>query len=462
MLNKTIPLIALLMILILLSGCQDNHGPNPKEPITLTLWHNYGGQMKETMDAMVDEFNETLGSEKGITINVTSISSSNALHEKLIMSANGDSGAPNLPDLSTANPKTAVVLAYKDLLLDFKEQFTQSELDSYVPRFIEEGTLETDHLYIFPTAKSTEVLFLNKTIFDRFASATGANYEDLQTFEGIQKTAALYYNWSDSQTPLIPNDGKSFYHADSLFNLTEIGCRQLGANFITEELPDYSSPAFQKVWDFFYPSAVKGHFAIFDGYASDLMKTGEIICSTGSTAGILFYDSVVTYPDNSIEDVQLMLMPYPTFHGGEKVAIQRGGGMIAIKSSDTKAYAQGLFLKWFTSPENNLRFVASTGYLPVTRDAFGKIMSREIENTENKNIQDLLRVAITMQGSYDFYISPLFDGIDKIQKEYETGIKEAAKLSRLEYQPLLKEMDPADAYQFLAEDRFVTFTKTER
>jgi multiple sugar transport system substrate-binding protein len=70
--------------------------------------------MKDSMDAMVDEFNQTVGSERGIIISVTSISSSNALHDKLVMIANGDAGAPEMPDIATTNPKTAVILAEKD------------------------------------------------------------------------------------------------------------------------------------------------------------------------------------------------------------------------------------------------------------------------------------------------------------------------------------------------------------
>lgn len=461
MFRKTVPLLVMLIILIFLTGCQKDHGLNPQDPITLTLWHNYGGQMKETMDSMVDEFNETLGRENGIIIYVTSISSSEALHDKLTIAANGDFGAPDLPDISTSNPKTAVLLSKKDLLLDFTEQFTEEELDTYVPRFIEEGMLGTDSLYIFPTAKSTEILFLNKTLFDRFAKDTGATYDDLRTFQGIKNTAALYYDWSDAQTPLIPNDGKSFYHTDSLFNLAQVGCKQMGSEFITGESIDYSSISFKRIWDFYYPSAVKGHFSIYDGYASDLMKTGEIICSTGSTAGILFYNPMVTYPDNTTEDIELMLLPYPTFQDGEKIAIQRGSGMIAIKSSEAKAHAQALFLKWFTRPENNLRFVASTGYLPVTREAYGKVMSREIENEENKNMRSLLRVAITMQGNYDFYIPPLFDGMDKLQKDYEVRMREAAELSRLEYKTLLDNMGPDAAYEKWSESIFNTFISGE-
>lgn len=152
---------ALVMIFILfLTGCGNTVHINADKPVTLTLWHNYGGQLKDTMDEMVDEFNETVGAEQGIIINVTSISGSAALHDKLTMAANGDPGAPTLPDITTAYPKTALILVEKDLLADLYQQFTHGELDAYVPAFIEEGRLEGQGLYVFPTAKSTEVLFV--------------------------------------------------------------------------------------------------------------------------------------------------------------------------------------------------------------------------------------------------------------------------------------------------------------
>jgi len=110
--------ILVLIFLPILAGCDNSAKINSKNPITLTLWHNYGGQLKETMDNMVDEFNDTVGKEKGIIINVTSISGSATLHEKLTMAANGDPGAPSLPDITTAYPKTALILAAKGVLAD--------------------------------------------------------------------------------------------------------------------------------------------------------------------------------------------------------------------------------------------------------------------------------------------------------------------------------------------------------
>ena len=49
------------------------------------------------MDEMIDKFNETVGAKEGIIISVTSISGSDTLHDKLIMAANGEPGAPPLP-----------------------------------------------------------------------------------------------------------------------------------------------------------------------------------------------------------------------------------------------------------------------------------------------------------------------------------------------------------------------------
>ena len=417
-----------------LGACNTSEPLNPKRPVTLTIWHNYGGQMKTSMDQMIDKFNETVGIEKGIILSVTSISGSATLHEKLIMAANGDPGAPELPDITTANPKTALLLAEKGILTDLGRYFSPDELSAYVTPFIQEGRLADDTLFVFPTAKSTEVLFVNKTLFNRFANETDISFEDLRTFEGIVKAAAKYYQWTDNQTPEILNDGKTFFMADSLFNMALIGYQQLEDDFLLHNQLNLTSPVFTRVWDAYFEPAVLGHFAIFDGYASDLAKTGDVICTLGSTAGILFFPPVVTYSTNTTEPVEYAILPYPLFEGGQKIALQRGGGMCVIKSTEEKEYAASVFLKWFTEPEQNLAFISSTGYLPVTQKAFKEIMNNGATYASDPNIQKLLEVTVEMQKEYDFYIPPIFNDYDKLQKEYETNLKAFALEWKKEYE----------------------------
>jgi multiple sugar transport system substrate-binding protein len=450
---------AICIILIMVStlaGCGGGEKIDPSNPVTLNLWHNYGGQLKETMDNMIDEFNESIGIEKGIIINVTSISGSATLHEKLTMAAHKDPGAPKLPDITTAYPKTALILANKGLLTDLNSQFSKEELSAYIPEFIEEGHINGESLYVFPTAKSTEVLFVNTTLFNRFARDTGAKIEDLQSFEGIARTACLYYEWTDGQTPDLAHDGKMFYMPDSLFNFSLIACKQLGTEMINDGNYYFSTPQYKRIWDFYHESAVLGRFAAFEGYATDLSKTGDIVCSTGSTAGLSFFSPTVTYADNTSEAIELAILPYPVFEGGKKVAIQRGAGMCVIKSTPEKEYAAAVFLKWFTSPENNLRFVSSTGYLPVTKEAFGEIMSQKIDKVSDERIKKLLQTARIMQQEYEFYIPPLFDGIDEMQKKYESQLGEVTVDSRtsLEHLP---DSDKNSAYQTLAPAAFDDF-----
>lgn len=459
--KKHLFLLAILLVITvpIWAGCGESVSLDPSHPVTLNIWHNYGGQLKDTMDAMVDEFNETTGAEKGIIINVTSISGSATLHEKLTMAANGDPGAPALPDITTAYPKTALLLAEKGLLVDLSDFFTPQEISAYIPEFIEECRIDGKGLYVFPTAKSTEVLFINTTIFNRFARDTGASLEDLGSFEGISKTAAMYYEWTDKQTPEMPHDGKTFFIPDSLFNYSLIGSQQLGMEFAKDGRLNIAAPEFQKVWDHYYRPAVLGHVAIFDGYATDLAKTGDIVCSIGSTAGVAFFSPTVTYADNTSEPAELAILPYPVFDGGRKIAIQRGAGMSVIKSTPEKAYAAAVFLKWFTSPENNLRFVSSTGYLPVTKEAFGEIMSKEIEQSSDNNIKKLLQTCQLMQKEYEFFIPPLFEGIDQLQNQYESQLRDTASSSRKYYLDAVENTDPESAYEIVAGTAFQDFVK---
>ncbi|MFA5524070.1 MAG: extracellular solute-binding protein [Tissierellales bacterium] len=433
-------------IMIIIIGCNNSIKVNSKNPITLNLWHNYGGQLRDTMDNMIDEFNETIGSENGIVINITSISGSSTLHEKLVMAANDDPGAPTLPDITSAYPKTALVLAKKGLLANLNQQFTTDELSKYIPEFLQEGQLHDDGLYVFPTAKSTEVLFVNTILFNKFASNTGVKLEDLQTIEGIIELANLYYVWTDEKTPHIENDGKMFFMADSLFNYSLLGCKQLGGDFIINNSINLHTAQYNKVWKNYFNPAALGQVAIFDGYATDLAKTGDIVCSTGSTAGISFYPTTVTYADNTTEPIELTILPYPVFEGGSKTAIQRGAGMSVIKSSKEKEHAAGIFLKWFTKPENNIRFISSTGYLPVSKEAFGELMSREIDSVSDENIKKLLIASKIMQKEYTFYIPPLFDGVDELQKQYENKLRETALEGRQAYTELLNSMDSEMSY----------------
>ena len=442
--SSAVVLILLLSIVLLsAAGCKQSL-LDPKEPVTLAMWHNYGGQMKNLMDEMIDEFNSSIGAEQGIIISVTAISGSSELHDMLTAAAEEVPGAMPLPDITTSYPKTAVILKQHDKLVDLSEHFSKSKLDEYVPAFVDEGRLDDEGLYVFPIAKSTEVLFVNQTLFDRFAAENNIGYEDMATFEGIAAASMTYLRWTDRQTPDVPGDGKAFFMADSLFNQALVGSKQLNENFLlvgegnsdeTSAQLNISSPSYSRIWGINFIPAVCGGIAVFDGYSSDLFKTGDLVCAVGSTAGVLFYPEVVTYPDNTKEDASYAILPYPTYVNGKKAALQRGGGMCVIKSEAAREYASSIFLEWFTRPEQNLRFTLSSGYLPVTKEAFGSLQACVSSDTaassgnqdvsviiEDERIRQQLKTILQMYEEYEFFYTPHASNGEVLQRSYEEQI----------------------------------------
>ena len=422
--KKIISLILCLILLLnILSGCSDSSPLNPKEPVTLTMWHNYGGDMQETMDVLIDQFNSTVGKEQGIVINVTAISSSSELNESLDMIANGDPGAPTMPDIFTGYPKVAIQFQEKGLIANLDNYFTKDELENYVDSFVE-GRLSDGGLYVFPISKSTEVLYINQTLFDRFSAETGADIQQLSTFEGIANLSQQYYKWSG---------GKQFYAADSWFNFAEVGMAQLGSSIFDNESLSFENENFKHIFNTIYEPAVKGGVAIYDGYSSDMSKTGDLVCSTGSSAGILFYGDTITYKDGTIENVEYNILPYPVFENGTKTALQRGGGLMVAKTNEQKEYAAYVFIKWLTSSEQNMKFIEKTGYLPVTKQAFEKDMKEHLDTLEDVRIKKMLTSVLSMYESYSFFTAPNYSNFDADSDNYETNFKALLTDERSKY-----------------------------
>jgi len=443
-------LLCLCLVMGVLAGCASKKPLDPKKPVTITFWHTYGQQMNTSIGALTDEFNDTIGKERGTTVQINYIADASEVNERLMQTAHGDPGAPEFPDIAVIYPSIAIALAQMGFLTDLSTYFNTDELSKYVPEFLEEGRLGGGTLYLLPIAKSTEVLYVNATLFDRFAADTGVSYYQLVTFEGLCEAAELYYEWSD---------GKSFFYSESLFNTAMVGFEQLGDDFLAGSKLNLTSPTFHRIWDAYYPPAVTGGNAIFDNYSNYLMASGEIVCCTSTTASVTFFPETVIFLDNTQEDLELTVLPYPVFEGGRKVALQRGGGLCVFKSDEKKEYAAAVFLKWLTEPEQNLRFTTRTGYLPVTTAAFGGAMDKELENVTEENVRKLFDTVGGMQGEYRFFVPPVFDGLDEMQREYNRSLRRVADTSREEFLALLGSQGSQAAYETVSRgvfDRFIS------
>lgn len=427
--NRNI-IIFLIAVLLFCTGCS-NTVTKEEVPTTITVWHVYGGQTDSPLNDLIDQFNQTVGKQKQINVQVTSVSNTNTIHELVLAAANEEPGAPELPDLFISYPKTVLALPDDSILVDYKDYFSEEELSGFIPAFIEEGTID-DHLVIFPVAKSTEIMFINQTIFDRFSQETGISMEDLDTWEGLYKAAETYAEWTDAQTPDIPGDAKAMFVHDYYFNYFQVGVESLGEDFFQGDKLAFG-PVFQTVWEPLAQAAFKGGVWLKGGYATESIRTGESIVSVASSASILYYSDVVTYSDNTSEDITIVSRPCPVFENGEKLVMQRGAGFCTVRSTPEREQAAVTFLKWLTEPEHNVEFVTRTGYMPVTRSAFENELPKAIEELESAKYVSLYQAYLDTQKNYEFYVPPQLQSYLSLETTLEDNVRAQFALGRQDY-----------------------------
>ena len=417
-------------VLLFCAGCSDTT-KKEEMPTTITVWHVYGGQADSPLNDLIDQFNQTVGKEQQINVQVTSVSNTNTIHELVLSSANGEPGASELPDLFISYPKTVMALPDNSILVDYLDYFSEEELSAFLPAFLEEGTVD-NRLVILPVAKSTEIMFINKTIFDRFSQATGVTLEDLDTWEGLFQAAEIYANWTDAQTPDIPGDAKSMFVHDYYFNYFQVGAESLGETFFQGDELAFG-PAFRTAWEPLARAAIQGGVWLQGGYATASLRTGDSIVSVASSASILYYSDVVTYPDNTSEDITIISRPCPVFENGEKLVMQRGAGFCTVRSTPERERAAVTFLKWLTEPEHNVEFVTRTGYMPVTQTAFENELPKAIEGLESPKYASLYQAYLDTQANYKFYVPPQLETYLSLETALEDHVRAQLALGRQDY-----------------------------
>ncbi len=374
-------LLILAVSLCCFSGCKKSELDKNK-PVTLTMWHVYGEQADSPMNRLIDEFNETVGMEKGIIINVTAMSNASKIGEKLLDAQKKIPGSAEMPDLFFAHKSNALELG-TDNLLDWNEYFSEKELSSYVPEFLEDGTAD-GRLAVFPVSKSTHLLFIAGGQFERFSADTGVTYESLSDWNGFFDAAAKYYDWSG---------GKPFCALDYPLRAVELAAAENGVEniFADNGFYDTSNVIFKQTFMKFADSFAKGHIMLSNLYSNTQVMTGEVVAGIGSSAAILYYNNTVTYEDGTSEPMNLEILPVPSENGKKPYITQAGVGLCSYKTTTQKAEASAIFAKWLTEPKRNLEFVCQTGYMPVTNGAFDKIGDYCFKTTDYEKLYAALK-----------------------------------------------------------------------
>ncbi len=348
---------------------------DPQNPITITLWHYYFDEKEQVFNDFVDEFNSTVGAEKGIIVEPINKGRIIDLEKDLTDSAHGVINSDKMPNIFSSYIDKAVELSNLNKIVDLNDYYTEDEKQTFIESFIEAGTYNKKFM-VLPIVKSTEVLYVNKTKWDEVKRLKNFTDDDLSTWEGISKVAGSYASLSKNK------EEQGFFGYESIENFIIIAMKEQGVEVIDGENksanPDKA--ALKRFFDIYFPNMIEGKFYIGGKFRTDNVKTGELVAYTGSIAGARYFP--LTAFDNDVEKpIEMLALVYPTFEGCSSSAMLQGAGMCVAKASDAEIEASVEFLKWFTKDVNNLEFAIRTAYLPVRK---GLYEGAAFENTVTK------------------------------------------------------------------------------
>ena len=259
------------------SACGTQGTASFASPVELTVWTYYNGDQLETFNRLVEEFNDTVGREHNIEVIASGQGSVNDLETNVMNAAEGKVGAEAMPNIFSAYADTAYAIDRMGLVVDLAPYLDEKEREKYIEAYLEEGDFDGDgSIKIFPTAKCTELMFLNDTDWQKFAQAAGADYSDLSTVEGVVRTAEKYYDWTDAQTD-APDDGRALFGRDAMANYILAGAKELGAPIFRAKngrmTLNFDRDAMRRLWDNYYVPFIKGYFSASGRFRSPARRS---------------------------------------------------------------------------------------------------------------------------------------------------------------------------------------------
>nr|WP_307989304.1 extracellular solute-binding protein [uncultured Niameybacter sp.] len=361
--------MAALMAVSALTGCSSETTPNTgnagtepvvvelpdmTEPTTIEMWHYMSGKQQEALQAIIDEFNAT--NTMNITVNAVSQGKIVDMNKKVIAAEQSNT----LPAIINVYPDLATGLIEKGDIYDMGAFATHPEVgilpeleNDFIAPFVAEVSQWDGKLYGMPLTKSTEVIYVNKTLLEKL----GYTLEDIQgmTMEKLAEVSKAakeqlgipgfgYDSGSNGFISTLKMDGMNFVELDGTINVDNEWVRTF--------------------MDFYKEQVQNGYFRTpgEDGYLSGPFSNQQILMYQGSTAGASFLETNGQF--------ELAVVEPAYFEGKEKAVIQQGGSLFITNDVSLKEqYAAYEFIKFATSTENTAKFATETGYLPVRKSA---------------------------------------------------------------------------------------------
>lgn len=397
--RKLTALMLTLAMLLSLCACTAT-----AETTKITFWHSMSDNAGVLMEKYIEEFNATIGKEKGIEVELVFQGSYTDATTKMnsMLNTNQTASLPDVMQLD-ATGKVSYYASGAAYTIDQAQAddpaFDISHLlDAAVSNWNFAGTQLG-----LPFATSTTVLFYNKTLLD------SVNMPAPETFADIIALAAALPKTTEAGTELIPYAtvpntptlANWLGQLDSFMvnqkngseaSATELACIENGAlaAFLTE-------------WKAMYDAGALKNTAAF----SDAFVAGQLALYTSSSSNVT---SLLNKINGGFE---MGVAYYPKVNADASFGATVSGSCLVMfdKQDDAKKAAARELLMYLTSPAVQADFAVGTGYIPANENAVNESVYQQLlqEYPQYKVSMDQLAVtptnmiSVTVGPATDFY-----------------------------------------------------------
>lgn len=421
-------ILALVLCLATFAGCGNSgafadfevpeEGFDTTTPITIKFYHTMGANLREVLDRYIIEFNKLY---PNITIEHEQVGGYDDVRDQIkteITVGNQPNIAYCYPDHVALYNMAQAVQTLDSLIASKKEVtradgttetlgLTDEQVNDFIKGYYEEGkAFGDDRMYTLPLSKSTEVLYYNKTFFDKNNLTVPTTWDEME---------ALCKKIKEIDPDCIPLG----YDSEANWFITM--CEQSGSDytsagddhFIFDNDTNY---AFVKRFRDWYQKGYVTTQELSGGYTSELFtkkesEAGNSYMSIGSSAG-----ATHQRPDMVDEayPFDVGIATIPQLNAAAPKVISQGPSLTIFKKSNPQeVLASWLFVKYLTTcVEFQAEFSMASGYIPVIKSVGTNPVykSEFLDKANGGDFISALSAKVGLEQESAYYTSPAFNG----------------------------------------------------
>lgn len=411
-------------------------------PVEITFWHAMGQANQAIIAEIIANFNVLY---PNITVTQVSLGDYKTLRDTITQGVAAD----ELPTIAQTYPDHVALYLSGGIMRELnsylasekpvqladgtvdKIGLSEAEQNLYIDGFFAEGTIydSVGTMYSIPFNKSTEVMFYNKTIFEKYGWSAPKTWDD------IIKISEAYFQTPEYQNAKKQDPKTGAFSSDSEANLFITLTQQWGGEYTKFNENGKGEYAFnnaksKEALAFYKENYEKGYFATAThfgaDYSSEAFVAGKIIMTIGSSAG-------ASHNVPKDESFEVGVCAYPQKDINNPQVIQQGTNVSLFKKSNSQEELAGwLFMKFLTNYESALLWCTETAYFPIRKDVLnseeykehisGIIKDEQGNEVEKPNTQQLAQKVGLEQQNW-FYTNVAFKGSSLARDNAETIVQ---------------------------------------